>query len=154
MKVILLAAGAGKGFESQEPKALAPVKNKPMILHITEKIRQIKRDFEAIVVIKETEKEKFEHALEEKGHFRYAFQKESLGTADALKKAVEVLEDDDDLLIMYSDTLLIREASLAGMINNHQLQSNAVTFLSGVAWSTYPYALVKRAEGEVSRLME
>ncbi|MEA1883944.1 MAG: NTP transferase domain-containing protein [Thermotogota bacterium] len=154
MKVILLAAGAGKGFETQEPKALAPVKNKPMILHITEKIRQIKKDFETIVVIKETEKEKFEHALKEKGHFGYAFQKEPIGTADALKKAVEVLEGDDDLLIMYSDTVLIREASLAGMINNHQLQSNAVTFLSGVAWSTYPYALVKREEDEVTNLLE
>lgn len=154
MKVILLAAGAGKCFESEVPKALAPVKNKPMILHITEKIRQIKRDFETIVVIKETEKEAFDRVLKKRGHFKYAFQKESLGTADALKQAIEVLEGEDELLIMYSDTVLIREASLAGMINTHQLQGNAVTFLSGVAWHTYPYALVKRHGDEVSSLLE
>jgi phosphomannomutase/CTP:molybdopterin cytidylyltransferase MocA len=154
MKVILLAAGAGKGFDSQEPKALAPVKNKPMILHIAEKIRQIKRDFETIVVIKENDKDKFDKALTKKGHFSYAFQKEPLGTADALKKAIDVLEKDDDLFIMYSDTVLIREASLAGMINTHRLQSNAVTFLSGIAWDTYPYALVKREGKEVKKLLE
>lgn len=154
MKVILLAAGAGKGFESKEPKALTPVKNKPMILHITEKIRAIKRDFETIVVIKENNKPAFEVVLKKRGKVKFAFQKEPLGTADALKQAIEVLEGDDELLIMYSDTVLIREASIAGMINTHQLQSNTVTFLSGVAWRTYPYALVKRQADEVTSLLE
>ena len=63
MKVVLLAAGSGKGFESQVPKVLALVKNKPMILHITEKIRQITKDLEMIVVIKENDQTAFEQVV-------------------------------------------------------------------------------------------
>ncbi len=154
MKVILLAAGTGKNFDSSEPKPLALVGETPMILHIVEKIKQIKKQFETIIVIKESDRESFDGVLKDKGYFRYAFQNEALGTADALKKAIEVIEEDDDLLIMYSDTVLIREASIAGMINTHELQKNAVTFLSGIAWNTYPYALVKREGERVTKLLE
>jgi bifunctional N-acetylglucosamine-1-phosphate-uridyltransferase/glucosamine-1-phosphate-acetyltransferase GlmU-like protein len=84
MKVILLAAGAGKGFDSENPKPLALVKNKSMILHIIEKIKQIEKNFETIVVIKEDDKEKFDAVLKDKGYFRYV--KEATGTVRAAEQ--------------------------------------------------------------------
>jgi len=154
MKVILLAAGEKKGINSEELKPFTKVINKPMIMHILNKVKHLKDDFETIIVIKQKEREKFEFALSEWGNYRFVYQKEPLGTADALLKAVEALEKDDDLLMMYSDTLLIREASIAGMINTHNLQKNTVTFLSGVSWKKYPYALVVREENEIKSLLE
>jgi len=154
MKVILLAAGEGREFHSDQPKALVPVKNKPMILHILEKVRQLRDDFETVVVIREKDRSGFEGILSDCRACRYVYQNKALGTADALIKAVKDLEDDDDLLMMYTDTVLIRESSIAGMLNTHRLQKNDVTFLSGLSWERFPYALIKREGNTIKSLME
>jgi len=154
MKIVLLAAGKGTRLQTSKPKPLVEVKNRPMFHHIIDKIRNITGEIDIVMVIREENLSEFESEMKNLGNVKYVFQNEQLGTANALKCALEVIDDKDDLLIMYADTVLIRESSIAGMINTHISRNNALTFLSGITQQKYPYALVERENGKIKKLEE
>jgi bifunctional N-acetylglucosamine-1-phosphate-uridyltransferase/glucosamine-1-phosphate-acetyltransferase GlmU-like protein len=145
MKTIILAAGLGKRLKTELPKPLVPIKNKPMVEHIIDKIRFIDKESEIIMVISKESKEQFKKYLASK-NLHYVFQEKQLGTANALKCALKNISNSEELLIMYSDTVLIRKESLKKLINKHRENDNTVTFLSGTSNNRYPYALVVRNE--------
>ncbi|MEA2065639.1 MAG: sugar phosphate nucleotidyltransferase [Thermotogota bacterium] len=145
MKIIILAAGLGKRLKTELPKPLVPIKNKPMVEHIINKIKFIDKESEIIMVIRKESQEQFEKHLASK-NLQYVFQEKQLGTANALKCALKNISSGEELLIMYSDTVLIREESLKKLIDKHRENDNTVTFLSGISNNRYPYALVVRNE--------
>lgn len=145
MKIIILAAGLGKRLKTELPKPLVPIKNKPMVEHIINKIRFINEESEIIMVIRKESQEQFEKHLASK-NLQYVFQEKQLGTANALKCALKNISNGEELLIMYSDTVLIRKESLKKLIDKHRENENTVTFLSGTSNNRYPYALVVRNE--------
>ncbi|TYB93773.1 MAG: NTP transferase domain-containing protein [Kosmotoga sp.] len=145
VKTIILAAGLGTRLKKETPKPLVYIKGKPMVKHIVEKIRFINEKAEIIMVIRKETHEQFKKNLTF-DNLSYVFQEKQLGTAHALKCAIENLLGKEELLIMYSDTVLIRKKSLKKLIDMHRDNGNTVTFLSGTSNNRYPYALVVRNE--------
>lgn len=145
MKTIILAAGLGKRLKTELPKPLVQINDKPMVEYIIDKIRFIDKESEIIMVIRKESQEQFKKYLASK-NLHYVFQEKQLGTAHALKCALKIISSSEELLIMYSDTVLIRKESLRKLIDKHRENDNTVTFLSGTSDNRYPYALVVRNE--------
>lgn len=145
MKTIILAAGLGKRLKTELPKPLVQINDKPMVEYIIDKIRFIDKESEIIMVIRKESQEQFKKYLASK-NLHYVFQEKQLGTAHALKCALKIISSSEELLIMYSDTVLIRTESLRKLIDKHRENDNTVTFLSGTSNNRYPYALVVRNE--------
>jgi bifunctional N-acetylglucosamine-1-phosphate-uridyltransferase/glucosamine-1-phosphate-acetyltransferase GlmU-like protein len=145
MKTIILAAGLGKRLKTELPKPLVQINDKPMVEYIIDKIRFIDKESEIIMVIRKESQEQFKKYLASK-NLHYVFQEKQLGTAHALKCALKIISSSEELLIMYSDTVLIRKESLRKLIDKHRENDNTVTFLSGTSNNRYPYALVVRNE--------
>lgn len=145
MKTIILAAGLGKRLKTELPKPLVQINDKPMVEYIIDKIRFIDKESEIIMVIRKESQEQFKKYLASK-NLHYVFQEKQLGTAHALKCALKTISSSEELLIMYSDTVLIRKESLRKLIDKHRENDNTVTFLSGTSNNRYPYALVVRNE--------
>ena len=155
MKSVIFAAGEGKRLGAAIPKPAVAVLDVPMIAQVCRKIRNVFKDSEIIVVVSPGRVEYFTELLKDFPGIKFAVQEQPLGTANALGAALETLGEDDDLLILYADLVLIREASIAGMTNLHELKGASVTFLSGITRKLYPYALVERnREDRVLRLSE
>ncbi|MFO7880930.1 MAG: NTP transferase domain-containing protein, partial [Kosmotogaceae bacterium] len=147
MKVLILAAGKGTLGKSNVTKPLAEVNGKPMIKLIVNKLRNVIRDTEIVVVVNEDNRKPIEDAFSNRKNIRFVIQPEALGTADALRIALDEIDTNEDLLVMYADTVLIREASIAGIISTHKLKECDITLLSGLTEKQYPYALVERDKG-------
>ncbi len=144
MKVLLLAAGKGTLGKSNVSKPLGEVNGKPMITLIVNKLRNVLKDTQIVVVVNEDNKKVIEDALSKRKNISYVVQQKALGTADALRIGLDKIGKDEDLLVMYADTVLIREASLAGIVSTHKLKECDATLLTGLTEKQYPYALVER----------
>ncbi|MFW6122315.1 MAG: sugar phosphate nucleotidyltransferase [Petrotogales bacterium] len=154
MKTIILAAGLGTRLKTELPKPLVSIKGKPMVEHIIEKTRFICKKNEIILVIRKETYDLFKKHLDSKD-LHYVFQDRQLGTAHALKCALDYIDNREQLLIMYSDTVLIRKESLKKLIEKHRKNNNKVTFLSGSSSKRYPYALVVRnKDNRIIRMYE
>lgn len=144
MKILLLAAGKGTLGKSNVSKPLGKVNGKPMITLVVNKLRNVLKDTEIIVVVNKENRKTIKEALSRRKNISYVVQPEALGTADALRIGLDRIDNEEDLLVMYADTVLIREASLAGIISTHKLKECDATLLTGLTEKHYPYALVER----------
>lgn len=147
MKIILLAAGEDRNFPGAVPKPLIPVRGKSMVTRTIEKIFEVVPEREIVIVINEKHKELFQTAVGT-AEAVYVNQGLRLGTAHALKCALEAIDPAGELLVMYADTVLIREASIAGLISAHRIRKDSLTVLSGLTRHVYPYSLVRRDENQ------
>lgn len=120
MKAVILAGGIGKRLKAitqSIPKSMIEIKGKPILQKIIEDLR----DFEIneIVIVVGYMKEKIIDYFGDGSNFgmkiEYAFQKERLGTADALKYAAEKIKD-NKFLVVYGD-LFFEPEILKEMIN-------------------------------------
>ncbi|KUK94419.1 MAG: N-acetylglucosamine-1-phosphate uridylyltransferase/acetyltransferase [Thermotogales bacterium 46_20] len=155
MTGVILAAGEGKRLGAPVPKPLVKISGKPMLLHIIEKMRKVESGMHVFCVINPSHKELFMHALTGVPGVSLSYQEAPLGTAMALKCALEDLDYSDDLMVMYADLVLIKDESLRKLTREHTDSEASITFLSGLTKKQYPYALVERdEEGIVKRLSE
>ena len=86
---IILAAGKGTRMLSELPKCAYPFYGKPMIVYIINMCKKIQID--DICVVVGHKKESIENLLQDK--VKYAYQKEQLGTANAVLAAKDFLEN-------------------------------------------------------------
>jgi bifunctional UDP-N-acetylglucosamine pyrophosphorylase/glucosamine-1-phosphate N-acetyltransferase len=104
--VIVLAAGQGKRMMSSLAKVAHPVAGKPMVLRVAEAAQSL--GAVNIVVVLGVGAETVSDLLPD--GIRVAIQEEQLGTADATSvglRAVEELDDDDTVLVLYGDMPLL-----------------------------------------------
>jgi bifunctional UDP-N-acetylglucosamine pyrophosphorylase/glucosamine-1-phosphate N-acetyltransferase len=122
---IVLAAGKGTRMKSELPKVLHPVCEKPMILHIIDKLDAIGVQDVIAVVGHKAEKVKEVVGL----RVKYAEQTEQKGTGHAVMQAVPFLNEEGNTLIITGDTPLIQEKTLLSLIENHIQTDNDGTVL-------------------------
>lgn len=100
IQIIILAAGKGTRMRSELPKALMPVKGKPMIKHLLDKIDLLRFNVPYIVV--GHNKEKIINELGDKYH--YITQKEQLGTGHAVNTVRSSIKNrTKSIVILYGD---------------------------------------------------
>ncbi|WFO76041.1 NTP transferase domain-containing protein [Desulfurococcaceae archaeon MEX13E-LK6-19] len=110
MKAILLVAGKGERLRpitSTRPKPLIPILCKPLIYWHLDALA--KTSVDEIIVVASYMKEKIVKAVEEHELSRkitVVDQGRELGTGDAVAKALEAMDSDDDVLIIYGDLFL------------------------------------------------
>lgn len=149
---VILAGGKGTRLGTKETKPLVKLLGKPLIMHVVEKVEQAKVIDNLIIVANSKNKEEISKMIP---HAFVTVQKEQLGTAHALSIAIKEISENENVLVLYADTPLIRLGTIRGIVETHILENADITFLTGLTNEKYPYAVVFRSSsGEIIDLVE
>jgi len=113
--VIILAAGQGTRMRSDTHKVLHPIANRPMLLHLLDRVDALGADRKVVVVGKG--RDQVERAMEGRDVI-IAHQAEQLGTGHAVQQAADALSDyDGPIVILYGDTPFVETDTLRRMLD-------------------------------------
>lgn len=138
--ILIMAGGLGKRMNSNLPKVLHTINNKPMILYIIEASLSIKPHKIIIVVgkykniIQETINKFL--SIEQQNYIEYVYQDKPNGTGDAIIQSKYLLKNmiNKNLLILCGDTPLIDKKIINNMfnkLNNIKLCITELTYPTG-----------------------
>ncbi|REJ75653.1 MAG: UDP-N-acetylglucosamine diphosphorylase/glucosamine-1-phosphate N-acetyltransferase [Acidobacteria bacterium] len=122
LDVLILAAGLGTRMRSDIAKVLHKLDGRPLINHVCRTAAALAPQ-KVYVVVGHQGEEVRESVLEEleEEHVEFVWQKEQLGTGDAVNSARRFLEDrDSELLVLSGDVPMIKAETLAGLVRQHQ----------------------------------
>lgn len=128
LDVVILAAGMGTRMKSAVPKVLHPVGGEPLLVHVLKQVIAIKPNKIWVVVGHESERVQQcmsqylkDQALDIHDLLGWVQQSQPLGTGDAVKACLPVLNSKGTTLILYADTPLIQATTLKRLLtgNNH-----------------------------------
>jgi bifunctional UDP-N-acetylglucosamine pyrophosphorylase/glucosamine-1-phosphate N-acetyltransferase len=115
--IIILAAGKGTRMRSNKPKVMQPLAGKSMISRILQTVSKLSVENISLVIADGDESVRQE-ALAQNPNIEFIIQKERLGTAHAVKCAMEHLTDfTGDILILYGDTPLLEASTMQNMLS-------------------------------------
>lgn len=149
---IILAAGKGTRMLSELPKCAYPFYGKPMIVYIINMCKKIQID--DICVVVGHKKESIENLLKDK--VKYAYQKEQLGTANAVLAAKDFLERHNEgiTLIFPGDMPLIDGDVINNLIREHIENNNDLTILTTQIKNPTGYGRIIRQDGQIIKIIE
>nr|QNO55852.1 bifunctional protein GlmU [Methanosarcinales archaeon ANME-1 ERB7] len=152
MKALILAAGEGKRMRPltyERPKVMLPIAGKPIIEHLLEEVKEVGIDDFIFVVgyHDETIRDYFGNGERWDINLEYVTQKTQLGTADALRKAEELVEN--QFLMLNGDTI-VSAKDIKNVINN------GVNMVLGVIEVRNPedYGVVETEGGRITEIHE
>lgn len=151
---IILAAGKGTRMKSKSyNKVTLPLGGKPMIVYAVELLKSLKID--PIVVVVGFAKQSVKQAVKE--NVIFAEQKKRLGTAHALATGIKFLpkEISHVLVIQGDDSAFYKRSTLEDLINSHQQNKNALTFLTlRVADPSGLGRIIRDKNGRINAIIE
>ncbi len=157
IKIVILAGGKGKRMQSELPKVLMPLKNKPMISHIVSEIKKIS-DEKPIAIVGH----KAELVQSELGDLCfYALQEEQLGTGHAVSCAKGDCADAEQIVVLSGDQPFISAKTIVNLIEKQLDSKSKITFATTEVpdffdWRKAFLALgrILRKDGEVVGIKE
>jgi len=150
--ILILAGGLGTRMKSSLPKVMHSIMGKPILEYIFETALSLNPD-RIIMLIGNGSQKVQEHFL--KSGCSFAFQKNQLGTGDAVKSALEFMEKDSSVLILSGDVPLISSSTLNKMFDFHSTSRNIITMLTMKLEDPFGYGrIVKDKTGNVERIVE
>jgi bifunctional UDP-N-acetylglucosamine pyrophosphorylase/glucosamine-1-phosphate N-acetyltransferase len=112
--VIVLAAGQGTRMKSSLPKVLHEIGGRPMLEHVLETAERVAGGGRIVAVFRPGMEEV---AARYERRAAAAYQKEQLGTGDAVKAALAAgIPSSGVVLVLYADTPLVAPETLADMV--------------------------------------
>lgn len=153
--VVILAAGTGtrlnKGRPSPKPKVLYEVLGKPLLLYSLEVLK--KMGIEDITLVVGRQGDQVKKVIG--GEYKFALQKDPLGTGDATMQGIGKLSDTvDEVMVIYGADIYSEEV-LKGTIRNHQEKRTPVTFVTKIMDDPTGYGRIIRDEsGQVRAIVE
>jgi len=149
---IVLAAGQGTRMRSKLPKVLHPIAGKPMVWHALRAVRDLV-DLPPVVVVGYGA-ERVKAAVGDVADF--ALQEERLGTGHAVSAAREKLEGRaETILVTFADMPLLRQESLAALLDLHKNSGSPVTMTSFMGDEARGFGRVVRNDaGHVTAIVE
>ncbi|UCH12520.1 MAG: bifunctional N-acetylglucosamine-1-phosphate uridyltransferase/glucosamine-1-phosphate acetyltransferase [Candidatus Omnitrophota bacterium] len=153
IRCVILAAGLGTRMNTNLPKALHKIGNEMMLERLIETVKS--SGISHIVVVVGYGSEQVEDILK-KYNINTIRQNKLLGSADAVKAAKRYFTKfTGSLLVLYTDTPLIRKATLKGLINRHRRSGAACTLLAADVNSPTGYGRVIRdSSGDIVKIVE
>lgn len=142
---VILAAGLGKRMKSSIPKVLHNIFGKPLIQYVADSVKELGSKENIIVIGPHTKAVK-----EILGDYpvRFVIQESPLGTADALKRASEILKGfDGSVLVLNGDTPLVGASLLKRFLKVHYKMKEDISLISFIAQGKHSYGRILR-EGE------
>lgn len=157
-KIIILAAGKGSRMNSDLPKTLFPIKGKPMIKYLLDSVFSSQIDENPIVVVSPANKDIIAENIDEYP-VSYAVQTEQLGTGHAVLSAKNlILEDVENVLILYGDQPFISEKSIKKILENHKSEISIMTVKLGdfEEWrkNFFYWGRIVRENNEIKEIVE
>jgi len=114
-RIIILAAGKGTRMNSELPKVLVPLKNRPMIKYLMDSVVASQVDTRPIVIVSPDNKEIISQELKEY-NIEYVVQDKQLGTGHAVACAQVALDNNDvkptAILVLYGDHPFLKSESI------------------------------------------
>ncbi len=150
LTVCILAAGQGKRMNSDLPKVLHTLADKPLVGHVIDTAREISPQ-DPIVVYGSGGSllpEAFQH-----DSIVWVEQREQLGTGHAVGQALTHAPSDTMFLILYGDVPLIRSSTLLRLVG--VAESTGFGLLTAVFQDPHGYGrIVRSSDGEIIRVVE
>jgi bifunctional UDP-N-acetylglucosamine pyrophosphorylase/glucosamine-1-phosphate N-acetyltransferase len=114
IKTIILAAGQGTRMKSAKPKILHKIADRPLLQHVHDMSKQLAENSISIVYGHGAEQ-----VLKELSQFdvKWVEQKQQLGTGHAVQQAVDFINNEDTVLILYGDVPLLKLTTVEKLIN-------------------------------------
>ena len=149
---IILAAGMGKRMNSTLPKVAHPVCGKPMVRYVVDAAHGAGIDNVVTVVGYGADIVK---PLVE-GDTTIAYQKQMLGTGDAVNACRELFEDfEGGIVVLSGDCPLITSQTIKTLIQTQKEQQAAAVVLTMVQDNPFGYGRIIRDEnGEIMAIVE
>ena len=157
-KIIVLAAGKGSRMDSDLPKVLSPINNRPMVEYLVDSILESKIDSEPILVVSPDNKVVIAESLK-KYSLGFAIQNEQLGTGHAVSSAKDLIEENiENIIVLYGDHPFISSSSIRKLLENHKSEVSMMTvevddFL-GWKKNFYHWGRVVRNNSRVKEIVE
>lgn len=160
LDVLILAAGLGTRMRSNLAKVLHRIDGRPLINHVCRTAAAL-APHKVYVVIGHQGEDVEAAVLEEldSEHAEFVWQKQQLGTGDAVNSAREFLQNENStLLVLSGDVPMIRVETLAALVQqhlNHRGKGAACTVLTVKLDDPAGYGrIVRDAEGLFERVVE
>ena len=160
LDVLVLAAGLGTRMRSNLAKVLHRLDNRPLVNHVCRTAATL-APHKIYIVIGHHGDEVKQAVLEELSEdaAEFVWQKEQLGTGDAVNSAREYLENvDSTLLVLSGDVPMIRSKTLAGLVHQHYTHRGrgaACTLLTVKVEDPAGYGrIIRDDEGLFERIVE
>jgi bifunctional UDP-N-acetylglucosamine pyrophosphorylase / glucosamine-1-phosphate N-acetyltransferase len=149
---VVLAAGQGTRMKSKLYKVLHSVCGKPMVQHIVDHLNHLMMN--EIVVVVGHGADMVKEQLGDR--VQYALQEQQLGTAHAVMMCRDLLQDKTGTtMVLTGDTPLIKEETLASLIEHHEQTGAAATILTTEVQDATGYGrIVRNSLGTVARIVE
>ncbi len=153
---IILAAGQGTRMKSEVPKVLHRVCGKPILEYVinASKDAEVERN---IVIIGHGGEKVSEYFKDQPIIFRTQAIGDNFpyGTGFAVKQAIDLIEDDSTVLILYGDTPLITKDTVNKLLKYHKEQGNHGTVLTAILEDVTGYGrIIREDEGNISEIVE
>jgi bifunctional UDP-N-acetylglucosamine pyrophosphorylase / glucosamine-1-phosphate N-acetyltransferase len=115
VKTIILAAGQGTRMRSAMPKVLHEIANRPLLRHVYDTSQSISDNQVYIIYGHGGDQVKAKlNNLEA----TWIEQKQQLGTGHAVQQAIDYINDGDKVLVLYGDVPLLKQTTIATILNN------------------------------------
>jgi bifunctional UDP-N-acetylglucosamine pyrophosphorylase / glucosamine-1-phosphate N-acetyltransferase len=148
--VVILAAGQGTRMRSSVQKLLHPLCGRPIIEWPVAAARAAGA---GKIVVVDGPEQRLASALN--GSVTLAVQERPLGTADAVRAAIDHVAGKDTVVVVNGDAPLITPESLRALVETHEGSGAAATIVTMVLADPSGYGRVVRAsDGTVERVVE
>ncbi len=148
ISAIILAAGKGERMKTNIPKCAFPILKKPMINYIIDTLKKTKVDNRVIVV-----GHKKEVFLELLPNETFSVQEEQLGTADAVKSALDKI-DSGITIVLPGDTPLISSTLINKLIDIQIKENNDMTLCTMMLDNPFGYGRIVRTNKKITQIVE
>jgi len=147
---LIMAAGQGTRMKSSLPKVLHPVCGRAMIAWPVLAARDA--GIGRIVVVVSPGSDLGESLPD---GVKTVVQPESDGTGGAVRAAIEVVRESDEVLVLSGDVPLVSTEVIASLIEDHRGSSAAATVMTAVLDDPGSYGRVVRGEGgQIEKIVE
>lgn len=155
--VIVLAAGEGTRMRTPVPKMLNEVCGRTMLGHVVAAAREL-RPQRLILVVSDLDGQVAAYAREFCPEATLVLQERrgSWGTGHAVRTVIESVGTiNGTVVVLFSDTPMLRGATLASLVKAHEAAAAAVTVLTATAPDPSGYGRILRGDdGEVTGIVE
>ena len=152
--VVVMAAGAGTRMKSAVPKVLHRLAGRSMISFAVDAASALEPEH-LVVVVGHGREQVEAHLAEVAPQVRTAVQEHPLGTGDAVRSGLAVLEGiTGEVVVTSGDVPLLTGRTLTELVGSHRDQRNDVTLLTAVVPDPTGYGRIVRDGDSVARIVE
>ena len=158
---VILAAGKGTRMQSDLPKVMHEIADRPMVHWVVDAVRCTELACAPVVVVVGYQREVVENSFSERPEWlEFAIQAEQLGTGHAIDMASPVFADPElrattDVFVLCGDGPLIRTETLSTLLDRHRSTGAAATLATARLENPDGYGRIQRTEsGGFDRIVE